>query len=40
MSRRMSPDDRRDALIQAAIRVIARGGVAAATARAITAEAR
>lgn len=40
MNRRMSPDDRRDALIQAAVRVIARGGVAAATTRAIVAEAR
>ncbi len=40
MNRRMSPDDRRDALVQAAVRVIARGGVAAATTRAIVAEAR
>lgn len=40
MNRRMTPDDRRAALIQAAIQVIARGGVAAATTRAIVAEAR
>ena len=40
MARRMSSDDRRAALIQAAIQVIARGGVAAATTRAIVAEAK
>lgn len=37
--RRMPPEERRDELIAAAIRVIARRGVAAATTRAITAEA-
>ncbi|AYF97494.1 TetR/AcrR family transcriptional regulator [Protaetiibacter intestinalis] len=40
MNRRMSYEDRRQALVQAAIRVIARGGVPAATTRAIVAEAR
>jgi AcrR family transcriptional regulator len=40
MNRRMSPEDRRDALVQAAVRVIARGGVVAATTRAVVAEAR
>jgi len=40
MNRRMTPDDRRAALIHAAIQVIARDGVAAATTRAIVAEAR
>ena len=36
---RVSAEDRRDALIEAAIRVIAAKGVAAATTRAIVAEA-
>ncbi|TXK19230.1 TetR/AcrR family transcriptional regulator [Homoserinibacter sp. GY 40078] len=36
----MSPDDRRAALVRAAIRVIARGGVSAATTRAIVSEAK
>ncbi|MBN9140803.1 MAG: TetR family transcriptional regulator [Micrococcales bacterium] len=40
MNRRMSPEARREALVQAAIRVIARGGVAAATTRAVVAEAK
>ncbi|MFT4284054.1 MAG: TetR family transcriptional regulator [Protaetiibacter sp.] len=36
----MSPEARREALVQAAVRVIARGGVAAATTRAVVAEAK